>query len=89
MLINGGAVASTNITGFANNTVHVDTRRRRRHLQRDLRLDLPGGGIQQVDGDILTIGVDGNGVGTAGMSLTAVQGISSSTTSTLRRHALV
>ena len=75
VLINGGAAASTNIIGFANNSVDTLTLGAgvvMSNVTFDSNLAL--GGIQQVDGDILTIGIDGNGVGGTGMSLTAVQG---------------
>ena len=75
--INGGAVANTNITGFAGNSVHVDTGGIGVNIANVTFDAVAGGGIQQVDGDNLVIGADGGGsnsVGSAGMQLTTVQG---------------
>jgi VCBS repeat-containing protein len=74
VLINGGAVASTTITGFANNSVHQNTGGAGVVISNATFDAVPGGAFQQVDGDNLAIGVTGDPVGGAGMSLTAVQG---------------
>ena len=73
-MINGGSAASTNIIGFANNTVHTDTLGAGMIITNVTFDAVPGGVVDPVAGGVLTIGVDGNGVGGSGLTLTSVQG---------------
>ena len=74
MVIDGGSAASTNIIGFTNNTVHTDTVGAGMLITNVTFDAVPGGAIDAVAGGVLTIGVDGNGVGAAGLTLTNVRG---------------
>ncbi len=74
VLINGGAVANATITGFSSNTVHQASAGAGVSISNVTFDAVAGGAVQQVDGDTLRIGVDGDGVGTAGMMLSTVQG---------------
>lgn len=75
VVINGGAVANTTITGFSGNSVHKDTAVSGMSIS-NVTFDANTGtaGIQQVSGGTTTIGTSGDGVGGSGMALTAVQG---------------
>jgi hypothetical protein len=75
VLINGGAVGNMNITGFANNSVHQSTLGSGVSISNvTFDADTAAGGFQQVNGGTLAIGVSGDPVGAAGMTLTTVQG---------------
>ena len=74
VMINGGAAASTTITGFSTNNVHGDTLGAGVVISNATFDAVPGGAVQQVDGDNLMIGTSGNPVGSAGMSLSGVTG---------------
>jgi hypothetical protein len=73
--INGGAVARTLVTGFANNDVNGNTVGAGVAIS-NVTFDANAavGGIQQVAGSTLTVGASGNPVGGAGLALTTVQG---------------
>jgi hypothetical protein len=73
--IAGGAVASTMITGFANNIVHGTT------LGSGVVIgnvtfdsDVVTAGIQQVNGNTLAIGANGNPINLSGLLITTSQG---------------
>ncbi len=74
VVINGGAVANTTVTGFSSNTIHQNTMGSGVLISNVTFDAVAGGAVQQVDGDNLSIGVSGDGVGGAGMGLTTVQG---------------
>jgi hypothetical protein len=74
VVIDGGSALSTNIVGFTNNTVHTDTVGAGIVVSNVTFDAVPGGGIDSVAGSVLTIGLDGNGVGSAGLTLTNVRG---------------
>jgi YVTN family beta-propeller protein len=75
IVIAGGAVASTTITGFAGNSVHGNTAGAGITIG-NVTFDSNVGvaGIQQVDGDNLALGASGNPVGGAGLAVTTSQG---------------
>jgi hypothetical protein len=74
ILIAGGAVASTTVNVFANNTIHGNTVGNGVEINNVTFDAISGGGIQQVDADNLFIGASGNPVGGAGLSITTTQG---------------
>jgi len=74
VMISGGALANTTITGFSGNSVHQNTAGIGIVVNNATFDAVPGGGFQQVDGDNLAIGISGDAVGGAGMTLTTVQG---------------
>jgi hypothetical protein len=73
--INGGAIASTTITGFAANTVHQNTGGTGISIA-NAKFDLTPGTAtyDQVNGGATVIGASGNGVGGSGMLLSNVSG---------------
>jgi predicted RNA-binding protein with EMAP domain len=75
VLISGGAVANTTVTGFSGNTILGDTTMRGVDISNaTFDANTVTGGFQQVDGNALPIGTSGNPVGGSGMVLTTVQG---------------
>jgi VCBS repeat-containing protein len=74
VVINGGAAANTTITAFANNTIHGNTAGAGVSISNVTFDATPGATVQQVDGDILTVGASGNAVGTSGVTLASVLG---------------
>jgi VCBS repeat-containing protein len=72
--ISGGAVASTTVTAFANNTVSGNSTGSGVVMSNVTFDATPGGAVQQVPGGSLAIGATGNGVGAHGLSLTNVSG---------------
>jgi YVTN family beta-propeller protein len=75
IVVAGGAVAGTTITGFAGNSVHGNTAGAGITISNvtfDSNVGLAG--IQQVDGDNLPVGTSGNPVGAAGLAVTSSQG---------------
>jgi YVTN family beta-propeller protein len=75
ILVAGGAVANTTITGFAGNSVHGNTAGAGITISNATFDSNPvTAGIQQVDGDNLAVGASGNPVGGAGLSITTSQG---------------
>ena len=75
VMIDGGAVANANITGFANNSIHQSTVGAGVTIANATFDANPAtGGVQQVNAGTLPIGVSGDPVGGAGLTLTNVQG---------------
>ena len=73
--INGGAAASTTITGFANNTVHQNTVGNGIVIQNvNFDSDTAAANLQTVSGGSSVIGVSGDGVGGAGLTITTSNG---------------
>src|SRR6185295_19547243 len=73
--INGGAAASTTITGFANNTVHQNTLGSGIVVSNaTLDSDLGTANLQTVLAGATSIGVSGDGVGGAGLVMSSVTG---------------
>jgi hypothetical protein len=75
IVIAGGAVANTTITGFAGNSVHGNTAGAGVNIS-NVTFDSDPGvvGFQQVNGGSLPIGASGNPVGGAGLAVTTSQG---------------
>jgi YVTN family beta-propeller protein len=75
VVVVGGAVAGTTITGFAGNTVHGNTAGAGINISNVTFDSNPAlAGVQQVDGDNLAVGASGNPVGGAGLAVTTSQG---------------
>jgi YVTN family beta-propeller protein len=75
IVVAGGAVANTTITGFAGNSVHGNTAGAGVNISNvGFDSDVAAGGIQQVAGGNLAVGVSGNPVGGAGLAVTSSQG---------------
>ncbi|MBL8244599.1 MAG: hypothetical protein JNL89_10425 [Rhodanobacteraceae bacterium] len=74
VLINGGAVARTTVTGFAGNSVHGNSAAAGVLLSNATFDATAGGTIQQVDGDALSVGQAGNGVGSVAATFSNLQG---------------
>jgi hypothetical protein len=75
VVINGGGVANTTLTGFSSNNVHGNTGAAGVIVTNaTFDSNVGAGGFQQVDGDNMAIGASGNPVGGAGVALTTVQG---------------
>jgi hypothetical protein len=72
--IAGGAAASSTITGFASNTISGNTVGAGVTISNVTFDSVPGGGINQVDGDNFLVGASGNPVGGAGVAITTSQG---------------
>ncbi len=70
----GGTATNMFITGFANNTVHQNTGGAGIVISNATFDATPTGAYQQVTGGNTVIGTPGDGVGTAGMSLSGVAG---------------
>ena len=73
--INGGAIASTTITGFANNTIHQNTGGTGISVA-NAKFDgeTSTAGYNQVSGGMTVVGAPGNGVGGSGVILNNVSG---------------
>jgi VCBS repeat-containing protein len=74
LVVGGGAVARTTITGFGGNSVNGNTGGLGMALSNVTFDATPGGAINKVTGGITSIGQVGNPVGGAGFSVTASQG---------------
>jgi YVTN family beta-propeller protein len=75
IVIAGGAVANTTITGFAGNNVHGNTAGAGINISNSsFDSDPVTAGFQQVNGGNLAVGVSGNPVGGAGLAVTTSQG---------------
>ena len=74
VFIDGGATASTAITGFANNTVHQNTLGTGMSISNVTFDATPGGSYQQVAGGTTSVGIPGDGVGGSGIVMSTVAG---------------
>ena len=76
IVIGGGAVASTTITGFADNTVNLASTGTGMNISNVTFDAVPGGSYQQVSGGTTVVGAvgPGNGVAGSGVVMTTVNG---------------